>query len=450
MKLRLFCALACFGSVSAADLTVGQPGDGADFTDLSSALAAAPVGETIFVLPGTYEGASITQGVSLVGAGSDTTFLTAPSTGGASARHLSVANLPANQQVRVAGFGLAGAAATTPGFGAGVELINNQGSVTLADVWYTPSTAATGFTSDSVEALLHIEACLQVILDKCRMNARKLDDTSADGTYGLNVVSALVFANDSDFVSGGRLGIDGRPGVRLASAELWLNACNLIGEHGETVVSDTPGTPAPAGGAGIAAILGSRIEFFGNQAQLVRGGDGGRVNDSGGTMQAAGDGGPGILMADATTAVASGATALTGGTSPDAVQAPAFVTDASSTLFLLFEPQVGLSVSDTVVSPGESVTLSAGGLSFSPVFVFFGLETIAPLALPSFGGFLQLLPFPPAPLLAIDLNFLGTGEATITIPPEIPPGLPLYFQAANSPASILPSISLPAFVQVGL
>lgn len=450
MQLRLLLALACLGSVAAADLTVGQPGDGADFTDLSSALAAASVGETIFVLPGTFEGASITQGVSLVGAGSDATFLTAPSTGGASARHLSVTNLAANQQVRVVGFGLVGSAATTPGFGAGVELLNNQGSVTLADVWYTPSTVATGFTSDGVDDLLHIEACLQVILDKVRMDARRLDDTSADGAYALDVESALVFANDSDFLSGGQLGIDGRPAARLASAELWLNACNLLAEDGETVVSDTPGTPAPAGGAGIAAILGSRIEFFGNQAQLVLGGDGGRVEDSGGSLQAAGDGGPGLLLADATTAVVTGATALTGGTSPDAVQAPGFVTDASSALFLLFEPQVGLSVSDTVVSPGESVTLSAGGLSFSPVFLFFGLETIAPLAIPPFGGFLQLLPFPPAPLLAIDLNFLGTGETTITIPPEIPPGLPLYFQAANSPASILPSVSLPTFVQVGL
>lgn len=439
----LFAALLV-GPIPTAwsDVTVGLPGDGADFTDLAAAVASASVGENVLVLPGSYAaGFTIHSGVQLIGSGSDQTFLVAPG----AARHLTVAGVPAGESVHVVGFGLQG----TSEFGSGLALENNLGAVGLADVVYTPSTASSGLFSTGAEELLSVDDSNQVLLEKVVLDATGLEDTQTQGTYALNSEGSVLFATDCRFLGGGSNGINGRDGVRVLSTELWLTATEISGADGAFLVSDDPGAEAPAGGAGVLAFNSSRVEFFGGLGQVIQGGDGGGVFDSGGSPQTPGDGGSGLRLFGSSTAVLSGGV-LEGGDSPVGGAAPPFVTDPSSTLFFAFEPSVSLVTSKALVQPGETITLEIAGLSGTSVGVFFGLDLISPVPLPGFAGLLQTQPLPPFPLLTIQLNpFGGTVTETLEIPSFLPPGFRAYLQGAVLGFSISSSISMPALLQVG-
>ena len=419
-------------SPAAADLTVGPPDSGADFSDLQAAIDAAVPGETLFVFPGQYRGGLlIDKSIDIIGAGPGATQLESVS----SEPLFEVRGLAALDSVVLAGLGVLN------GFESdalGMEVRNCQGPVTLADVaWAAPAQLV------GLERLLWIEDCSRVIIDRCVFDAGSLRPIAgATRIAGLEASGSSLYVNNTVLMGGIGIEVEAGPGLRGFDVDVDLGSSQVTGGLGAFDVLSAPAS----GGPGVDLSANSRLELSGSGAMFVEGGTGGidlalPANEA--------PGGPGARLAGGSVVVLSGGASLAGG-QPffGGPSAPPSVQDANSNLFFAFEPQLGLRSNDTLVQAGQPLQLEVKGLSFSSVGIFLGAETTSPVPVPGFAGDALISPATAFNLALVTTNFIGDATATIQVPGNAPPGLRGYIQAVDLGFVVAPAISLPVYVEV--
>ena len=444
-----FLAVACTASpLSAADLTVGPPGSGADFASIQLAVdAVAGPGDTVFVLPGTYTGSIVIEkDVDLVGAGAGLVRIVQTAGPTTAVPHVTIRNLGLGQRARVVGFELVDATVTgqvvLPEHGLVVE--DCDGHVTLADLRWTPDVPGPQAPFE-LASLLRVESSGQVLVDRCELSAASTArNTSGVGASALTATSSEVFVNGTVLVAGDGLDAEGGAALVLDGSEVFASGVSVTGGSGSAALV----APAPGGGAGAVLANGSRLELQGSTTTLVTGGTGGALLVPGPGF---GSGGPGAALTGGSVALLTGGAGLIGGPDGDGTgTGPPVVQDATSDLFLGFEPHLGLQVDATVLQPSQVFQLDVVGLSFSTVGLFLGTDTSAPQFVGGFAGVALIKPATAFQLALVQTDFFGEATAQIQVPPNAPPGLRGYVQAVDLGLAVNPSISLPAYVQVGL
>lgn len=427
----LYCG-ACLALPAAADLTVGPPTSGADFSDLQAAIDAAVPGETLFVFPGEYRGGlQIAKPIDIIGAGPEATLIESVSV----EPLFEVQGLASDESVVLAGLGVLG------GFQSdalGMQVRDCLGPVTLADVgWAAPAQLVT------LDRLLSVENCSRVILDRCVFDAGSLRPLAgAARIAALDASGSALYINNTVLRGGIGLEVEAGPGLRGFDVDVDLGSSSVTGGPG---AFDVPSDP-PAGGPALDLAGGSRLELSGSGAMFAVGGTGGID-----LALPAGEapGGPGARLTGGSVVVLSGGASLQGG-QPffSGPSAPPSVQDASSNLFFAFEPQLGLRSNDTLVQAGQPLQLEVKGLSFSSVGIFLGAETTSPVPVPGFAGDALISPATAFNLALVTTNFIGDATATIQVPGNAPPGLRGYIQAVDLGFVVAPAISLPVYVEV--
>ena len=222
-------SMVAIPSALCAQITVGPPGSGATYQQISAAVAAAPPGAQILVQGGSYDPFVITQSGSIVRVGTIPSVIEWPV--GSTAAAIEVSQLPAGQTVRLSGLSLD---PTTNSSAPRIHLHQCAGRVELLDV----VSGAQAFTSATNvdEAVLLAEDCDAVYLQSCTL-------------HGSSPPSQAAWQRAST-------------GLDVRNSKVWCNACSIRGGHGWDGY----------GGDGISAASGSFVHL---SRTTVIGGSGG-------------------------------------------------------------------------------------------------------------------------------------------------------------------------------
>lgn len=196
---RSLSLTALLSSPLLAQLTVGPPGSGATYPEITAALAVAQPGDTIVVAPGVYAPFELTSGVSVIGAGGDVCQVAIPA--GSANGAVTIAGVPAGQTARVVGIGVDW---STSSDAARLSVTQCAGRVEVVDfvslgvLYPTPSYVS--------HAVVEITDCTAVLLDGCRVNGNP--------------------ASSSAYWNGGSDAVD------VTASAVWIRGCTLRGAYG--------------------------------------------------------------------------------------------------------------------------------------------------------------------------------------------------------------------------
>jgi len=449
MITKTFVALALFTvSAAAGTLTVGPAGTGADFTELTTAVAAAAPGDVLLVAPGQYSSTAtvvVNKPLTILGAGSDVTRVESlPAFPVLDSLPLYVVGLAAGEEVRIAGLGLH-AASFGGEFATAFVIENCVGPVVLADI----STGAEGMIGDS-PGLGQIRGSAQVVLDGCEL--RVLGGASnTPPTPALRIENSEVHINGC-VLRGGTQGTllsqgtehDGAPGILATSSVVRLSRTAVRGGDGTaSSVFFTPTTPT-AGGAAIEATS-SQIYVRGGSGNDLLGGTG-KSAIAGGVL-VHGQGGAAVAADPASLVTSTLDAVLTSGADSTFVVTTPIV-DGGSPYFALGTALATLASTTKLAAPGTSVTLELGGQPGALFLTYFSLLQGPATATPAIYGQI-LLDTQSASLLGSTLlDATGAGSLGVAIP-SLPSlvGLSVVAQGFSSGGGP-PSFSSPTFVGI--
>lgn len=441
--LALPAALA-LATPALADITVGPGGSGSDYEQITDALTAAPVGETIRVAAGSYDAFVVTQGVTIVGAGGGQSIVKIVS--GSTEGAIDVTALPAGQRVVLSGLSIQRNSSSLDGR---IEITDCAGSVHLIDVESLNPTIF-GVTRYSDEAVLRVENSDAVICEHCTLLGWSssypqewkqgspavhaigsrvwLNDCELRGGHGSEGNGgAALLAVDGSFVHGTRSSFEGGWGGAHFGFEWW----DIYGFQGEEALTIDASTVVLAGGPG----------------NLARGGAGNQVDDlnwSGGGAAALLSNG-GVLRRTPDSVLASG---ING----DGSQSVGFEvqTHFISTGFDIVEPErrATLASASPVLSVGGPVDLFSSGEPGALHYAFAGALPISPVEIPGLAQHVHLDATQVVPLALIPLDGAGLGGYSTSVPnvPQIA-GLEFLVQSIDLDFSTL-QISNPALLFV--
>lgn len=417
-------ALVLLALPATSQLTVGPPGSGAAFDQIDDALAVAAVGETVLVAPGTYEPFTVTQGVSVVGAGSGQTEVAIPA--GSTEGAIDVVGVPAGQTARVSGIMLSSATTSADGR---IEIVQCAGRVELVDVVSQHPAFGVGYFVD--EPTARVEDCTAVVIDGCDLRGSR-PPTQSDW---MSASTALLVRNSSVWIQGSSLrggwGVEGYGAEALrveAGSFVHVSASELYGGSG-----------------------GAHFGFYWWDIYGYSGEEGLRATDSEVVLA----GGPGNVCEGAPGFQLSG-TDWTGGGSAAQLAGSAVLRYASDVVLvagdhgdgtpnthLVVVAPTATAVAEPVVRPtlgfdlpgaqlGQTVQLTTTGNPGATHLVFLALGGIAPVALGN-GRHVHLDPTTAVALPPIGLD--GSGEASL--PVVVPPstalaGLELVLQGLDA------------------
>ena len=257
----LLALLALSLTAHADNLIVDDNGGvGVDYTNMVDAVAAANVGDRLYVHPGSYFGhLASDKGMTIIGVGPGV-FL-----GGGYAWH----DLPANQELRVVGLEL------------GQLIIQDcAGPVMLAELEMNDHHTAGGY--------LWATRCDDVRLRDCTIRSRISAAVSVEDSR-VELVSCDVLGSagfDGNFVEAG--GDGGDAVVARAGALVTINACNVEGGIGGSTMS-VLGDFGGNGGTAVRVFSGGEVIITGTPAHEILGGFGG-AGPASGDDGAGGDG----------------------------------------------------------------------------------------------------------------------------------------------------------------
>ena len=372
-------------------------GPGTDFTQITSAVAAASPGDTLLVMPGQYASFVLDKSLAIVGQGEPGNEARTPT--------MTVQSLPAGSTTAIASLD-----ATQ------VVLINSPGAMLLDDV--RADTVSVSFCADVRFRRLEVTGGMQ-----CGNARVEVADSLLEGRDSIDTCTCCNWPHTPG---------PGGVGLSLSGGETHLSRTSVRGGTGGSISCADTGICdgfGGAGGTGIALSNGARLSLSGSGNSFVQGGPGGNS-----VCASGGNGLPGLALAfpPGTEVRISGMTLagqVSGGgtwSSPDPADPTAFAIGppaAGSLWTVRVAGPVGASV-DVVLgrrptlSPTPQLDLEPG----CPVHRVFHLG-----AIPANG--------------ATSLNF--------PVPPSWPQGFSVVFQAVLTlpDSSVRYTNSLPAIVQ---
>lgn len=422
-----------------ADITVGPEGSGAQTDNINDAIFNADEGETIFVLPGTYEDIQVKrQSVRILGAGADrVTF--AYSGDALFAQSSRIFDLTENQQVFISGVTFDTQVSTT--FEGSLHAFDNQGRVYLHD-------CVVRSTTGSAQAALQFENCDEVFIDRCSVEgftpAFVKGAFAGSGGAALSADFSRIRLSDSRVLGGSAVQsapffANGGDALVLDDCELALHGSELLGGDGfDSLGGD------PVAGVGLRAWR-SDVQLSGPLGTQVVGGAGQSADPLIVTT-----GGSAIVFEDELcTLVHSNTVAFAGGVSSDGAQVPALSLQGAPQTVELFQ-RPGLQTSAASVSPGNAFVLSLDGEPASAHAVALALGTAPTYTLATAFGDVILDPSSTTLLAAVSLDATGAGTLAIDLPAEPAlTGIVGWFQSLQTGLGGGARVSLPTALVVG-
>jgi hypothetical protein len=429
-----------FAPAALAQLTVGPAGSGAQFTEVSAALALAVPGNTILVAPGNYAPFTVDKGVSVVGAGADVCSVTVPA--GSTQGAIEVTAVPPGATARVVGFGTRW---STPSAAPRVSVHNCGGRVELVDV---ESLGVQWQVQPYIDApVLSVVSSAAVVLDDCRLfgHGAGFDVPWKAGTVALEAVGSRVWLSGSELRGGwGNEGYGGAALFARSGSSVHVSGSVLLGGSGGSHFGFYEWDIYSFDGEEAVSVLQSEVVLAGGPGNRIEGGLGFDIQPYGGS-----GGGPAVrLISDAVVRYAPDAVLL-GGVGLFGLLAPTTIGELLPTNTLIAEPlaRPTLGLDPALAQPGDLVTVTASGQAGALHLAFTATQGIAPLTLP--GPFaLHLDPAAVVLLAALPLDGAGLGSVAIALPnnPALV-GVGLVLQSLDADLSFL-RLSNPALFAV--
>lgn len=432
-------ALVLLGVPLHADITVGPAGSGAQTDSINDALFNAEEGETIFVLPGTYDNIQVKrQSVRILGAGADQ--VTFSYSGDALFSEGSrIFDLTANQQVFISGVTFDNQTATA--FEGSALVFDNDGRVYFHDCVFLSQAGA-------AIATLQVERCDEVVLDRCTVLGFQPEFVkspfSGSGVDALKADAARLWMNDSRIQGGSAVQTapffaDGGDGLVLNDSQVTLHGSEVLGGQGFDSGSGTP-----TAGTGVRATR-SDVVISGPAGTQVVGGSG----FSSDPLVVTTAGSAIAFEDDVCSLIHSSTVALVGGVASDGAPAAALELGGSPATVELFQ-RPGLRASAASVAPGNSFALSLDGEPLSAHAVVLATATVSTYTLATAFGDVILDPASITVLAALGLDASGAATLPLSLPPEPSlSGTTGWFQSLQTGLGGGARVSLPAALIVG-
>ncbi len=458
LVLSPLVAILAAATASAAAITVGPEGSGADFTDIQSAIdASSGMFDRVLVLPGTYTGSfTINKDIDVIGSGPGVSILKPTTQLFISALpQVTASNLAAGARVRIAGFspapGEQGSLLVADGF---FDQRNCAGPVTLAEIGADPGTlfsAIEGFLDTGVR----IENCSRVIIDGCSITGvaeAAVLSVEEPAPPALLAVRSSVWINNSTLV--GALGLsdsvfgvtEGGAGIDAGDSDVTLAWSTVVGGGGSSDQSIFVPGATGVGGPGILVRAGGVLQVDGGSTTNITGGRVGFFSISG--LNA--PGGTAIIVQDGGSVTTSLGLELNGGLDGSGQSpAPIFELQQGSLLTQLSYTTIAMRTSITRPLPGESFELELAGPPSTLVGIFSDNQSAAPLPLPGYTGAALIAPAVSETLIPVLTDAEGRATKTVTVPVLAAVGSRRYLQAAQLLGVAPASISAPVFVTAG-
>ncbi len=402
MKLLVSTVLVLLATPSsAAILTVGPPGSGAQFEQINAAIAAAQPNDTILVQPGTYAPFLVDKPVRVIGDGTgDVIVQTAISTG------ITVDAIGPGEEVVLSGLEVQ-ATPVCSGTIASILVRASAGTVVLHDVLVDHPASQVG---------LLVLGSDRVLLLSSRILDAGLDCTGM-GLGAVTAASSELWIADSE-ISGLQpfspfgIPLPGRHGVEVADSTLHVWRSKIRG--GDAEPGFTSSSITPDGGAGIDATDSTVNLYGGSVDDEIRGGDG-DVSLS----LVVGEGGPGVaLQAGSSARIQQDLTVVGGLDGNGAVQAPAV--DADGTSAATFESRIFPTLASVFpqIGTGGIVALVLEGTPLAPQVLVVDFQTGPTLTLPGTDGMGYLDPSTAVQLELLTISPTGTTVLMLPVPPN--------------------------------
>lgn len=395
-----------------ADITVGPAGSGAQYQQISSALAFAAPGETIRVEAGSYDPFVVTKGVTIIGAGIDQTIVEIlPSSNDGA---IDVIGVPAGQRVVLSSLSIQRNASSLDGR---IEITDCDGAVHLIDVEsLTPNTF--GVARHSNEAVLRVENSDAVICEHCTFKGWLPSSQFSwmHGSPAVHAIGSRVWLNDCTLLAGHGSEGYGGPGIwAVDDAFVQATRCEVRGGDGGAHFGFEWWDIYGFEGEEAVRIDGSTVVLAGGSGNLVRGGHGNPVDD----LNWSG-GGPGVaLIGDGILRRAPDAVIENGDNgNGEPSGGSAVVVQFLQTGADIAEPKRRTTIGsvDPVLAVGGPVGLVAGGEPGALHYAFVGAQAISPLQLPGLGQHVHLDAAQVVPLALIQLDGNGVGGHSTLVP----------------------------------
>jgi hypothetical protein len=402
-----------------AQFTVGPPGSGAPFEQISDAVAAVAPNATILVAGGEYGPFLVDKPLTIVGTGSGPgpvgSVIVHPDPGGGLPA-IRVASIAAGGVVRLAGLGVATAVATPF---ARIRLESSAGLILLVDV----AARGTDFSASgsSSDASLVIDGCDAVVLESCAVFGVTAPAGQAllNGTAGARIVDSAVWINGGDlrgagggsqFFNGGL----GAPGLRATDSVVKLSRTAIVGGGGGVVWHFDPLLTYGFAGAQGVDLLRSELVVAGGEGNGIVGGYGPAIDE-----EVWHPGGPAVRVnADSTLRIAADATRAPGEDGNGGASTQAVVqAGAGATVLLEALPRPPLGIVPATPRPGDALTFRFGGTPGAVPAVWLSPDPAGPAALAV--GDLLLDPGQLFFLGTVVLDGTGQGVLGATVPTDV-------------------------------
>lgn len=434
-------ALAAFAPAVLAQITVGPPGSGANFQQISAAVAAAAPGAKIFVLPGIYDPFVVTQSVSILGEDASQCVVSIPL--GSNVGLIEVSQLPASHQVRISGLSLD---PTTSSPEPRIAVRQCAGRVAFVDVFSEQLAYSSSQNIDESVALVedsdtvHFENCL------LKGSGPPGNQSWQNGSSGLEVINSRVWC--SGCTTKGGPGYEGYGGSAIrasAGSFVHLSRTTAIGGSGGAHIGFYWWDIYAFSGEEAVSVSASELVVAGGTGNQLEGGAGGNAGtDWGG-------GGPAIwAMGQSVVRYASDAVLIGGFDGIAQYQTPQIFSVVASDL-VVAEAHVRptLMVVPADVAPGQTAVIESDGDAGALHAVFVSFDTIAPVLIPN-GQFVHIDPNNAVLLSLTPIGAIGVGSVAVPVPAIAAlSGLELTLQALDTNLASL-RITNPALLTVGL
>lgn len=407
-----------FVSAHAETLTVGPDPAAFEFTEIQAAVDAAREGDVVRVAPGEYAPFEVITPITVLGAGSDKTFVRMPPLVTVFIDEAITVRNVFSGSVRIGGFGVLSASGPDSFVAAWVLVFNCLADVELFDLHLDVEQVHLG---DS--GFIRLVAARSVVLSGCRVTggaelpALLTPGTfqSAEGGYnGLDIHSSSVWASDCTFegcaprncVEFPLIGqtITSGAGARVAEGQLVLSNSRLVGGRG---APSTQGCASIQAGAGLRNKFGGTTEVHVGPDSLILGGNGDGDSSAG----------PGALLGGPSFLFYPPNGEPVGGMSDSGVPGACMESLIDDAVIFAFEdPQPTLSASAYLVSAGSSVDLQHTGNPNAVQLTFFDFNQGSPTVSLPLDGAAFVDPLTAMPLTPFILDGSGTSASSVPVP----------------------------------
>lgn len=440
-------ASAALALPCSADLTVGPPASGAEYTDLQAAIDAAMPGETVFLLPGRYEPFRIVQkSLRIVGTGEEEVFIGMAVFSPFSNPATRIETVGVGQEVYISGVTFRSEAGTSA---TAVRAAQCFGKLVFHDVVFEtvePTSPGSGLVS--------IDDCHDLLFDHCRIEgydpANHPNAFQPRGGIALEVSGFSDVALNQCTVIGGSTGQSAFGEIEAGAAvDIGFSSTRLTVHGGEyrggsatvQAVPEASAVPAPA-----FDMDDYFATFSGSPDTLIRGGDGYLSNQG---VNVPGAPAMNWDVSGLNLKVIAQGPVIEGGLGGDGVAAEAFLIFPGFGPVQPAERFPGLSLPASVGAPGSPVTVDVEGSPGGLHAAYLSTRMVTPFELEGFAGEAYLDATDLLFVGLVPLDALGAGQFGIGVPNDPAfSGVIGWFQTVEFLTQPIPRLSLPAGFRV--